>query len=334
MKKIFCLIATLILIAGCDDGDMTYKSFDFSNVENPTACTNNTLSESTSEIYYKINNTEGLVLSLAKSTLINSPTTNPETQVDTPRIITLSSSNSLTYYEFANKPSQLCTTTDLAANTEKWTGQGTLSVSTFALTKDDKLIGYTHQITIQNVSFTNGSGETITISNNLFGNIKKEFGFTFNFDSAGEAEPVVEACTSGTLLFTRQDKQALLLNITDFATYFDGTLGTKTINIPNPEGGADEATVQFNVYSSSVSKTYVCSQGSDVPALPLQKWQLLQGSIVIVTTTGTGGGFDYNIYLKDATFASLTNSQDTFVLNEVIEVENENGYFFGKFSTN
>ncbi|MHA3789220.1 hypothetical protein ACX0HA_13505 [Flavobacterium hauense] len=325
MKKFFLLLASMVLIAGCDDGDMAYKSFDFSNQPNPTSCPANTTDPTaTSEIYYKINATEGLILTLVKGALINSPTQD-EDGVDTPREIVLSGSNTLTYYDFVSKPTSLCMVSEVPAFNEKWTGQGTLSVSTYEiLDTNNKLTGYTHSITIKNVSFSRDQ-ETITVIDSDFGNVDKPLGFTFNFVPENGTDPMVKTCTETTLIYTMKDQQILSIDIPDQDFYFANETGTKTITIPND---SNDATVLFNVYNGTASTLNVCGKGSDVPSLPIQKWQLAQGS-VIIKTNESGGIYTHNIYLKNALFIR-TNSSDQFYLDDVVTV-GADGYFFGTY---
>lgn len=328
MKKIFCLIAAFMLLVGCDDGDMGYKTFDFTSVT-LQACPDNAKPETTTEIYYKINGTEGLILTLPKGALINSPTQDPITEIDTPREIVLGSTNTLTYYDFVSKPTALCMVSEIPAYNEKWEGAGTLLVSTYPnLDSNNKLLGYTHFITIENVSFSR-EGETITVIDSNLGDVIKNFNFDFKFIATGQTKPSVEICTDSNILFTRLNKETLSLNVTDFAGTFVNTTGTKTIAIPNPTG-EDDAIVLFNVYSSTASFQNVCAQGSNVPSLPVQKWQLAQGSIVIKTSE-TGGIYTHDIYLKDALFVSVINQQDRFYLDDVITVGTTDGYFFGTY---
>lgn len=327
MKKILCVIAAFVLITGCDDGEMGYKTFDFSSQPIPTACPNNSDTDQTTETYYKINTTEGLILKLVKGTLKNTPT-----GTAAPQEIILGGSNTLTYQNYVSKPTNLCTLASIPAATETWIAEGTLSVTTFDNpVGGTTLEGYTHQVTLKNVTFKRqGSDEKITLSNVLFGNIEYLFDFDFDFTPGTTTEPVVNKCDSGTILYTKQGSETLSLYITDFATYITNAApGTVNIPIPNTEG-EDAAKVLFNVYSSTASDKNVCGQGAEVPSSPVQEWQLLEGTITIVTT-GTIGSYSHAIYLKDAVFVSLINTEDTFVLDEVITIEDPKGYYLGTY---
>ncbi|RDI14540.1 hypothetical protein [Flavobacterium sp. AG291] len=328
MKKIFCLVATLILIAGCDDGDMGYKTFDFTDVD-PVSCTNNVDDVSaTTETYYKITGTEGLILIIAKGTLINATNPDPNTGENLPRIITLGTANTLTYYDFVSKPTgTLCTKSDIPAAKENgiWTGQGTLSVLTLPnIDKDTgKLLGYRHTITLENISFNQGD-EKITIVNSEFGDIDKDFDFDFDFIQEGTDVPNVESCTNNSkLIYTRKAERTLSLDLANFDTLFDNEVETDTIEL---EGNTEDI-VLFNIYKSTATSANICNQGSQVPSLPIQKWQMIGGQ-VLITTTETGGLYNHDIYLKDAVFRN--NLGDVFLLNDIIEVP-DSGYYFGRY---
>ncbi|MCR5863588.1 hypothetical protein LRS05_16380 [Flavobacterium sp. J372] len=79
-EKDIWAFAMLFLLTGCDDGDITFKSFNFTNAT-AQACTN-------SGIIYKVQGSEALLLQLAPNTLINAENKN-EVGDDIPRMITL-----------------------------------------------------------------------------------------------------------------------------------------------------------------------------------------------------------------------------------------------------
>lgn len=332
MKKIFCLIAVLMLVSACDDGDMDYKTFDFSNQLNPTPCTdNNNDPETATEIYYKINGTEGLILELPKGTLINSPTKDPVTGVNTPREIVLGGSKKLTYENYVSEPAGLCTAAQIPAVIETWAGDGTLLVTTVATKKTingvEKLTGYVHTITVEDVSFKR-DGQTITVVNSVFGDITKENGFTFNFIPEGGTEPVVKTCEPGTSpLYTLKNTETLTINIADFGTMFQDVVGTQDYDIEE-----DSVEILFNVYQNTASTANVCGQGSEVPSQPIQKWFALEttdgiGKLIVVTSE-TGGIYSHKIYLKNVSFANSLGG--TFNLDDIVPTT-DNGYYFGSY---
>lgn len=332
MKKIFCLVAVLMLVSACDDGDMDLKTFDFSNQPNPTPCTdNNNDSETATEIYYKINGTEGLILELPKGALINSPTKDPVTGVNTPRTLVLGGANKLTYQNYVSEPTGLCIAADIPKAIETWIGDGTLLVTTVATKKTidgvEKLTGYVHTITVEDVSFKL-DGQTITVVNSVFGDITKENGFTFNFNPEGGTEPVVKTCEPGASpLYTLKNTETLTINIADFGNMFQNVVGTEDYNIEE-----EVLEILFNVYESSASTANVCGQGSQVPSQPIQKWFAVDtaneiGKLIVVTSE-TGGIYSHKIYLKNVSFANSLGG--TFNLDDIVPTT-DNGYYFGSY---
>lgn len=321
MKKIFGLIAALILVLGCDDGDMTFKTFDFSsaNVEN---CDN---------AIFKINQnkTEVLILNLDPSALINVSTFNPETNKHEPRIINLggTGTNTILYRNYASSvnAAQLCGgLTSAPPNLlDEWKGEGTLSIQTDAIIIKGKLTGYTHQIILRNVSFSKGD-ETIIINDNNFGSITRNLDITFNFVEDDAEEPVVLACTDYDLLFTRRLDEALILSL---AEDLPTTVGTKIIPL-------EEQTVNsiiFKKYESTITNANICNLVTP-PATPRleQQWQAVLGTINIITTE-VAGNLVHEIRFKNITFSNTSNALEIFNLSDIIEVDAEKGYLFGRY---
>ena len=329
MKKIFSLIAAFILITGCDDGDMSYKTFDFTGI-NPIACTNNNTVGNTSETHYKINGTEGLILVLAPGTLINEPTLDPETNEQVPYTITLNTSNTLTYKNFASAPNAagLCNMGNIPDALETWIGTGTLSVMTFAKTTDGILTGYTHQITMLNVSFKNGD-ETITINNNLFGNVDKDYDFVFNFNVEPNDEPLVQQCPDivTNFIYTVKDREILLLSFEDFAAAFPTTIGEQTIIL------GDDNNLTFTMYDGTLTASTICATGGQVPITPksIQQWVATAGSAIITTTEGVGQ-YIHDIRLKDVILTNTTTGEEVN-LSDIAAKDEDGNYYYGKYSS-
>lgn len=321
MKKIFGLIAALILVLGCDDGDMTFKTFDFSsaNVEN---CDN---------AIFKINQnkTEVLILNLDPSALINVSTYNPETKEHEPRIINLggTGTNTILYrnYQSSVNAAQLCggLTTAPPNLLDEWKGEGKLSIQTDAIIIKGKLTGYTHQITLKNVSFNKGD-ETIIINDNNFGSVTSKLDIIFNFVEDDAEEPVVLACTDYDLLFTRRLNEALILSL---AEDLPTTVGTKTIPLENQTANS----VIFKTYESTITNANICNLVTP-PATPKlkQQWQAVLGTINI-TTTEVAGNLVHEIRFKNITFSNISTPQELFNLSDIIDVDAEKGYLFGKY---
>lgn len=330
MKKIFSLIAVLVLLSGCDDGDMTFKTFDFSDAGAPIKCT---LANNNGVLYYKVNGTELLILELADGQLINAENIDDDGN-NIPREITISGNTRITYRNYATAPnsSTICTTLTNGTTDyeDQWTGVGTLSVITTATKDKDtgKIKGYGHQVTLKNVTFTKGD-ESITINNSLFGTISIDNGFAFNF-SEGQ-QPPIENCSQN-VLYIRKGSEALVLTITNPSEIFKNEIGSTSLEINNTDQD-NLNRIEFTAYQSSVNPDRICRVGGSELPNPIagQRWTVSQGTINVKTTRNEAAGrYVHSIYLTDVTFVNRDNNE-TFELESIVVVT-EDGYFFGEYS--
>jgi len=336
MKKIFSLIAVLVLLSGCDDGDMTFKTFDFSE-QNVQFCT-----VTTGIISYKLNTTtnEALIVELADGALINSENINPTTGKNELRTITISAtgSNRVTYRNYKSLPGNICNslTNGTTGDEEVWRGVGELSVFTSAVKdqKTDKILSYKHLITLKNITFTNGE-ESITVNDNPYGTITIENGFTFNFASGTNevpGPPAVYNCTNSDLLFNFKDTNALIIDVANFATTFPLAAGSNTVEFTNSSGTTANR-LTFTVYNGQLNIGRLCDSGGVTTSpnpVEGKRWIAEKGTLVVETTFGTGNAYSSNIYLKDIIFRNIDKSTESFNLNDIVVVT-EKGYFFGTY---
>lgn len=327
MKKIFSLIAVLILLCGCDDGDMTFKTFDFSTASANSCTVDNGL------LYYKINGSEVLVLELAEGVLTNSP--NLINGKNEPREILITGNNKITYINYASAPTSSTFCTRFAAGTtdsdDRWIGTGTISVITTAKLNDKlKITGYDHQVTLKNTTFTKG-GESITINNNFFGTITILNGFTFDFLGTDiTIPPVINRCENNDLLYTNKNQSLLVAELSSLEDYFPSAAGETSVPLNNIS-----ERVLFTMFDVTVRPDRICQPGgTGVVGNPInnQRWTSLSGTMVIKTVAEPGAGnlFKSTVYLKDVIFSNILNPTVTFSLNEVVEVTTD-GYLFGTY---
>ena len=155
------LLGIVLLFASCDDGDLQIETLDFDSVsaqtcDNPVATTTN--------LFFKINGDEVLILELDSSLLINEAGS---------RSSSFPSSSSLIYRIFDGNVSSgyFCDAippVDPVVIEEIEASGGTVSVTTS--TTDD--ITFTHLIQLDNVTLVNGVNERITdLSVNNFGTV-------------------------------------------------------------------------------------------------------------------------------------------------------------------
>lgn len=330
MKKILALTALLILALGCDDGDISFKSFNFSNVTTVSTCEENNL-------YYKINGTEALILEISPAELYNIESELDDNEERIPREITISAggANKITYRNYdgaANANNLICNTSGLPVTSpnviEEWTGDGTILIETIKDYTNGKLTGYTHTITLKEITYNNGD-EDIRIVDNPFGSINRAIGFNFNYGN--EEEPGVLSCDNAAedRLYKTSGNDVLILNFP--ANTFVNEAG----ELPVIEFSAEEEDYEllFKVYSGTANSLLVCDLDTTIDIN--QRWRASSGTCIIVTAESevTPGEFRHEIRLKDVEFTRTdVTSGETFTLYEVLSVENaddaeENGGF-------
>lgn len=154
----------MVLVLGCDDGDITLQSFDFSN-QSIQKCSDNYL-------MYKIKDNELLLIQLTE-TLYDEAFVNEETG-DTPRVINITSSTPIIYRMYSGTVASTTVCSELAPATPTVTNEweataGTIQVESNALTdSDDNITGYTHNITLLNVTFS-GTDDSFSFESYIFG---------------------------------------------------------------------------------------------------------------------------------------------------------------------
>jgi hypothetical protein len=306
MKKIFGLAAALALFAGCDDGDMTFKTFDFTD-EAPIRCADD------SNLLFKINDNDTEVLILNIDT--GAAFLNQETPDGEPRIINVGAgSNRIIYrnYSAAVTQTMLCSLVSVPpALTEEWEGDGQLAIITDRVLDDEgRLTGYIHQITLRRITFTKqNSNEEVTITDNNFGSISISLGFSFDFESTVEAPIVLQTCNDNPLgpFFSLDGREALQLTLAP--AFVNAPVGTQTIELDDTEDVND---LLLRVYDGTVSESSICSFNPPTTPIETQRWTAAEGEIQIVTTLNDGA-LTHTIHLINVIFI---NGLEEYVVEE------------------
>lgn len=313
MKKILGM-AALLLIIGCDDGDMTFQTFDFSNAI-VRSCTENP------EIIYKVNGTEALILKLSPGSFANTPTGT------TPRIVTIGGANTLQYLKFGSdvdsgSNSIICEALPPISPSEIWNANGgTIRIVTVANFEDETdttiVTGYTHTITIVNASFVRND-ETIIIEDNEFGDYKTQLDYIFNFNGTNSS---VQQCTivNTDRLYITNQNEVLQLDL-DMETLFPNS--TTAPEIPRTQVLNAENEITFIIYSGNgFTENHICNPGdlNNSPSVFVSgSWIATAGSIEVTTTSPTVGQFEHQIKLVNVTFTNTQNSAETFTRNSYL----------------
>lgn len=296
MKKIFALMAAFILLTGCDDGEMTFQTFNFSS-DNPDLCSED------DNIYISINDSEVLILDFPDDALLNIVQENGDPITDTVNF----DDGDLEYRVYNGTPtsSNICgTTTDDPSLSvkERWTGSGTVQVVTSrTIDADTRKITYSHSITILDVSFTK-SGETIRIQNNYLGSISKTLSVDFDFNESEEEPQSVRKCDNLNKKYILAGTEALIL---EFEEDVFGTAADTTVTLDD-DGNNSIIFIKYD--GNGMSTEGICYQ---VPASPveLQRWIAEQGTVRIIRTVDGSGDINYDIYLAtDVRFFYITHN--------------------------
>lgn len=299
MKKIFGLIA-LVLVMACDDGDMTFKTFNFGTAAVQSCATTG--------IVYKTSGTQALILDLDPAAFIDI-----KTEEGMPRVITLGAANKLIYRNYTGNVSNTSLCSDIPpaspAVAEEWVALpgGTLNIVTTQRFDDDgKLVGYSHAITLKSVTFTKGD-ETIIMEDNVFGTYLENLPYRFDFLDE-DNDIVLGSCNANsTTVFRVTGNESLLLLLEE--------------NIfPSVEGGppvtreladiTDNNQVIFTTYAGSASTALFCNTPPPVLNVTGQ-WFATAGQLKIVTTGATSGGFDHVVSLVGAVFTNTAGEAIT-----------------------
>lgn len=319
MKKIFGLLIAILFLTGCDDGNMTFQTFNFTS--NPVKC------ELTTNTYLSINPTtkEVLILTFPSTALLNRENNDTDGN-PIPQPFTLSNIEYRVYSGGTPTLANLCTTVDNGTVNvaQRWTGSGNITITTtkVPLTDESNDISYVHSVTLNDVSFVKGD-ETIRILDNFLGEISTSLGFIFDFTESATSISTLNPCDDGRLYLTLGSK-ALLLNLPS-GTF---TNETRTQNYPTD----DTHQARMRIYNGSgINKNVVCN-GALTPALE-QEWSTTTNSGTITVESSesvdTPGRYIHKIYLQNNTrFYNITSNGEFFS-----PVNNDgNRYYLGTYS--
>lgn len=163
MKKYFLLGCSLFFL-GCDDGNLQIETVNFNSVSQVQNC--GTLTTSGTNVLFKINGNEALILTLPVGLLKNEVTTEELSSVvpGSSKVSYRIFSDNVTNAYFCNTPPPLTPTVSEEIEAEG----GTVFVNT---AQTDSLT-FVHTITLSGISFVNENGSRITdLQINEFGQV-------------------------------------------------------------------------------------------------------------------------------------------------------------------
>ncbi len=153
MKK-YIFVGFTLLFLGCDDGNLQIETVDFDSIKEVQQC--GTLSTSTSNVLFKINGDEALILELPSGLLTNEVTTTDIESIvpgnSKVRYRIFSDNVSSAYFCDAPPPLTPTVLEEIEA----------LGGSVFVTTSTVDSTNFTHTIRLSGISFVNEDGSRIT----------------------------------------------------------------------------------------------------------------------------------------------------------------------------
>lgn len=315
MKRVVSILVLVMLLNGCDDGNLTQEDINFEDITTQSCSINN--------ILYKLKDKESLLLEIPQTSFTNEPST-----IGEPTILDITSANRVVYrfYSGTVAAANICETIPPATPivTDQWTAtDGKIEIFTTAVkttnTTDNstRITGYNHNIVFKNITFAKSNGTQVYETFPFGDYITSATALPFLFDQT------VEQCSSSKQIYNYTSSEALLLDI-DPALIVNAATPLNT-----PRTGLIGNTVNkltYRLFSGLLTSSYFCT--TPVPTTPAksEEWIAASGvsnvsGIIEVTTTTLGTGFKHVIVLKNVTMQKGTNDfklGDSFIYGELL----------------
>jgi hypothetical protein len=308
MKRVLSLMVFILILSGCDDGNLTQEEINFEDIATQNCGTN--------DVIYKLKDKEALLVEIPQSSFTNEPSS-----TGTSTVLDINSSNRVVYrfYNGTVSVNNICETIPPATPSvaDQWNATaGKIQIFTTAIKtvnatdNSTRISGYNHNIIFKNITFAKSSG-TQVYETFPFGNyVTSASALPFLFDKT------VEKCSSSNLIYNYTSSESLTLTIdpnlianevTPLNSPRTGIVGTST-NVLN-----------YRLFTGLLTSDYFCN--TNTPATPAisQEWSAVSGvvgvsGIVEVTTTTNGpGSFKHTIVLKKVT---LKKGNNDFLLGD------------------
>lgn len=315
MKRFLGILFLVVMISGCDDGNLFLDDINFDDAEVAT-CDNN-------DIIYKLNEKEALLLELP-GFVFPSETKTQE--------ITIGGSNRVVYRFFNGTVNEknICETIPPATPIviDQWTAiaGGKIVITSTPIKSVDpinnstKITGYNHFIVLKNITFQKANG-TQVYSEFLFGDFKTTvssipFAFT----------KTLRQCDISKQVFNFINSEALTLNNIEAGLIKNEVT---PLNAPRTAviGNTTNALI-YRSYTGILTESYFCNDTPPATPTLFQEWKAAAGianteGIIEVTTTTFGSGFKHTIVLKKV---KMVRGSDDFLLGD--------NFIYGELITN
>lgn len=320
MKKYFGIVSCLLLLSACDDGDLTFDSFDFATATAENCLTNGEVLNSV----YKVNNNEALIIKF--------PTTNfPFKNLEGTTSLNIDANYKIIYRVFNGEvpngyfcsiiPPVTPTVVDEWSTADQSSGKIEIRTTPVDNTTTINTAKYNHSVIFRDFTLSNTDGGTVTYAEYIFGNYQTGSNITFSFG----AVPIQE-CTDGKLfkifdsnlgsINNRQNlNEVLILNLPPSVFQVAPGSATYLVNDTNQ--------LTYRLYGSDVNPTALCL--GDTPGLPTlyDEWQAEDGvpsdgvipvsGEIKIETDVDGANLVHTITLTNVKYKRVGTTNNTFI---------------------
>jgi len=310
MKKFLGLLVFIVLLNGCDDGDVTVQTINFDDV-NAASCNGG-------ELIYKLKGNEALFMKIPAA--LNA-FENIISAANTPKVFHIGGEIIVRYRAYSGTvaannicPVEIPPISPIA--TIEWIATaGDIEVTTTAVYSDpDALTGriklekYNHNIVIKNLRFATNNG-IVLYDKFIFG----DYTTLATPLPLGFLKENMKLCPSGTTLYNAADGgiEGIFIQNIDPALLSIVVLNTPKIGYISTTTNKLSYRLFTTALQTGTNESYFC--GATLPATPAvnEEWLADDGAgatgIIEVTTTTNGpGSFLHTIKLKGVTFRKGT----------------------------
>lgn len=309
MKKIFCFIVALILLTGCDDGEMTFQKFNFTGTLKECSLKTGT--------YIMTTGTEALIIDLAATPLVNIESAKNSAGELISRNIALGA-NALEYrvYTSTVTSDNICNATGDASVTikDRWQGTGNLGIVTKKQTDSKGVITFIHSITLTDATFTK-DGETIRIEDNYLNTVTTSMGVIFNFANDKEEDPIyLNACSIDTnKRYVIKKSEAIVLKFAPGTLNNGDALDVRTVTLNSDTNVETANNIMVRVFKGEgINPNRICTGDGSVTPAEQAQWLARSGEVKLKRSL-ISGVFNYDVYIaKDVAFYNITTNNGEF----------------------
>lgn len=269
MQRILGFICLILLLPGCDDGDLSVTTFNFTSL-NLSKCSGNTF-------IYNVNGNEALILNIPLSQFKNSENEDENGNL-IPHIYQLTASDDLVYRLYSGVVNNSVLCSDFPQSepivTEEWTALpgATIEITTYANSDSENggilgISGYTHHIVLKDVIFTKG-GNQMVYEELVFGNYTTPNLVKFDFTQT------IQSCPND-LLYKLNLREAIVAEL-DYEHLFP--------NEETPENTPRTALINgttnriiYKVFDANITGAYFCSAIPQTTPNLVEEWYTENG---------------------------------------------------------